>query len=506
MKRPLRRLLRRLVLATLAALVVFGIWVWAGLPARSEVSALAEAEPRQDAPDAAARGGGAREGAPARGPARRWVPLAQVSRHLIHAVLASEDQKFFGHEGVDWKAIQESLEKNVEKGRFARGGSTITQQLAKNLYFGTRKTPVRKLRELVVTHWLEQDLTKARILALYLNVIEWGDGVFGCEAAAQHWYGKPAAELTEAEAAGLAAMIPNPRRINPRVSPARHERATRRVLWLMGQAGYIGRDVAPLGAEPPPEPVAEDERGPGTTTAARPRPSSPAPREPLDAVSVTGPRQPRVYHSGMKLASLLVSDYMTENPITLEPEEPLMRALEIIRLRGVRRLPVAVGGMLVGLITEGDIKRAEPSTLTDSQEDVHPRHGGHPDLADHDLEADHDHGRHAAHGGGRDHAQHQVRRAAGHGGRPRGRDPDRQRPDARARGPDAGGEGSRRAEPECRPARGRRRRDLVRRLRPPLQRRGRELLPRAAERGRARSAAPLAWARASSTWAAATGR
>jgi monofunctional biosynthetic peptidoglycan transglycosylase len=191
--------------------------------------------------------------------AQAWVPLAHVSRHLIHAVLASEDQTFFGHAGVDWKAIQESLEKNVEKGRFARGGSTITQQLAKNLFFGTRKTPVRKLRELIVTRWLEADLSKARILALYLNVIEWGDAVYGCEAAAQHWYGKPAAALSETEAAGLAAMIPNPRRLNPQSAVLRHERATRRVLWLMGQAGYIGRDVAPLGAEPPPEPVAEDE-------------------------------------------------------------------------------------------------------------------------------------------------------------------------------------------------------------------------------------------------------
>ncbi|HKZ33181.1 MAG TPA: monofunctional biosynthetic peptidoglycan transglycosylase [Vicinamibacteria bacterium] len=258
MKRPLRRLLRRLLTATLAALVILGIWVWAGLPARSEVKALSKRNPGktrlmlQREQEARAKGRRART-------SQAWVPLGQVSRHLIHAVLASEDQTFFGHEGVDWKAIQESLEKNVEKGRFARGGSTITQQLAKNLYFGTRKTPVRKLRELVVTRWLEQDLSKVRILALYLNLIEWGDFVFGCEAAAQHWYGKPAAELTEAEAAGLTAMIPNPRRINPRVSLARHERATRRVLWLMGQAGYIGRDVAPLGAEPPAEPVLEDE-------------------------------------------------------------------------------------------------------------------------------------------------------------------------------------------------------------------------------------------------------
>jgi monofunctional biosynthetic peptidoglycan transglycosylase len=254
------------------------LWVWAGLPARSEVRALESRNPgktrlmqqREEEARARKRSGRSRQ---------NWVPLSAVSRHLIHAVLAAEDQKFFGHEGVDWRAIQDSVEKNLEKGRFARGGSTITQQLAKNLYFGTQKTPVRKLRELVVTQWLESDLGKARILALYLNVIEWGDFVYGCEAAAQRWYGKPASALNETEAAGLAAMIPNPRRLNPQVNPARHERATRRVLWLMAQAGYLGRDAAPLGAEPPPEIVPEDEElPPPPEPAASPSPQ-PTPHE-----------------------------------------------------------------------------------------------------------------------------------------------------------------------------------------------------------------------------------
>jgi monofunctional biosynthetic peptidoglycan transglycosylase len=253
----MRRLALRLAVLAASVLLALAGWVWVGLPARSEVRALAKTSPertrlmRQREEEAEAKGRKARV-------VRTWVPLSRVSRHLIHAVLSSEDQNFFGHEGVDWKAIEESIETNVEKGRFARGGSTITQQLAKNLYFGTRKSLARKARELVVTRWLEADLPKARILALYLNLIEWGDGIYGCEAAALHWYGKPASELSAAEAAGLAAMIPNPRRINPRVSAARHERATKRVLWLMAQAGYIGRDVASLGAEPPAEVVAED--------------------------------------------------------------------------------------------------------------------------------------------------------------------------------------------------------------------------------------------------------
>jgi monofunctional biosynthetic peptidoglycan transglycosylase len=270
-----RRLLR-LGLLVFSGLVALATWVAVGLPARSAVRELAARNPartrlmEQREEEAKAKRRKARS-------VQRFVPLAAVSRHLIHAVVSSEDQKFFGHEGVDWKAVQESIDKNVQKRRFARGGSTITQQLAKNLYFGTAKTPVRKLRELVVTQWLESDLTKSRILALYLNLIEWGDGIYGCEAAARHWYGKPASALNEAEAAGLAAMIPNPRRINPRVSPDRHRRATRRVLWLMALAGYIGRDVAGLGAEPPAEPVEEEA---DAAADLPPEPDPPAQEEP----------------------------------------------------------------------------------------------------------------------------------------------------------------------------------------------------------------------------------
>jgi monofunctional biosynthetic peptidoglycan transglycosylase len=256
-----RRLLLLLLVLPLALGVLLAAWIWAGLPTRRAVRALATRNPGRtrlmlQREEEARRAG--------RHPhtVQAWVPLQAVSRHLIHAVLSSEDQRFFGHEGVDWDALERSLEKDLQKRRFARGGSTITQQLAKNLYFGTRKTPVRKLRELVVARWLEDDLSKPRILALYLNLIEWGDGVYGAEAAARRWYGKPAASLSVEEAASLAAMIPNPRRLNPQASPARHARATRRVLWLMSRAGYLGRDAAGLGAEPSPEPVDEDEPPP----------------------------------------------------------------------------------------------------------------------------------------------------------------------------------------------------------------------------------------------------
>jgi len=196
----------------LAVLGAGGAYVAAGLPARAEVRALAVRNP---GPTALMRQRETEAIAQHRRPppvAQIWIELDRVSRYLIQAVVASEDQKFFGHEGVDWQAIQESLEKNVERRRAVRGGSTITQQLAKNLFFGTRRTLLRKLRELVVTRWMEEDLTKRRILTLYLNVIEWGDRLYGAEAAARRYYGKSAAALTVEEAAGLAAAIPSPRR------------------------------------------------------------------------------------------------------------------------------------------------------------------------------------------------------------------------------------------------------------------------------------------------------
>ena len=265
------RWLRRLVLAVVVAVLVAAGWIVAGLPPRADVRSLEKKKPgktalmRQREREARQDDGKARS-------SQQWVPLSQVSSHLLHAVLSSEDQRFFGHEGVDWTALRESVEDNVERGRLWRGGSTLTQQLAKNLFFDTSRTPVRKARELVVTHWIEEDLTKARILALYVNVIEWGDGIYGCEAAARHWYGKPASALTVEEAAGLAAMIPNPRRINPEANPRWFHRARKRVLGLMERSGYIGRDVAGLGSRPPveaePTPANEAQTGsssgPGT--------------------------------------------------------------------------------------------------------------------------------------------------------------------------------------------------------------------------------------------------
>jgi monofunctional biosynthetic peptidoglycan transglycosylase len=262
---------KKLALGVLVALAACAFYFWWGLPSRSEVRTLAETNPgktsvMQQREDEARRAG--------RTPrtVQSWVPISRISRHLVHAVVAAEDQKFFGHEGVDWDAIKESVEVNRAQHRFARGGSTITQQLAKNLFFTTHKTITRKLRELIAARWLEDDLSKRRILELYLNVIEWGDGLYGCQAAAERYYGKACSDLGPDEAAGLAGMIPNPRRINPQVTPARYSRAQRRVLWLMGHAGYAGGRG--LGAEPPPVEVDEEEEGTAPVEAAEPTPSA----------------------------------------------------------------------------------------------------------------------------------------------------------------------------------------------------------------------------------------
>jgi len=147
--------------------------------------------------------------------AQRWVAYRHISPDLTRAVLVAEDDLFWQHEGLDLDQLQESLATDWARGRLARGGSTITQQLAKNLYLSPSKNPLRKLRELLIARRLEVELKKARILELYLNVIEWGDGVYGAEAASRAYFGVGAADVSPQQAALLAAAIVNPRLLNP---------------------------------------------------------------------------------------------------------------------------------------------------------------------------------------------------------------------------------------------------------------------------------------------------
>jgi monofunctional glycosyltransferase len=147
--------------------------------------------------------------------AHRWVPYNRISSNLKRAVVAAEDDKFMDHRGFDWEAIQKAHEKNVREGEIVAGASTIPQQLAKNLFLSGHRGWLRKVQEAVITAMLETVLTKRRILEIYLNIAEWGDGVFGAEAAARYHYGVSAAALTPAQAARLAVMLPSPRSYPP---------------------------------------------------------------------------------------------------------------------------------------------------------------------------------------------------------------------------------------------------------------------------------------------------
>ena len=174
----------------------------------------------------------ARAGEPTR---LEWVPvpLSRISPHLRRAVVAAEDARFYEHDGVDWEAIRGALEKDWEKRRLSAGASTITQQLAKNLYLSSARTPWRKLKEWAITRRLERLLPKERILELYLNVVELGRRTYGVEAAARRYFGKSAASLTPREAAMLAAMLPSPRIYDPVRHASRVERRARRILrWM----------------------------------------------------------------------------------------------------------------------------------------------------------------------------------------------------------------------------------------------------------------------------------
>ena len=227
---PPWRKIRRAILALSAVGFGCAAFIYLTLP---DVRALRSSNPESTAfIDLRAREARARGETPRR--IQRWVPYARVSSNLKRAVLVTEDSRFWTHEGIDFDELKESMEVNIERMEFARGGSTITQQLAKNLYLSPSKNPVRKLRELLIARRLEAELSKQRILELYLNVIEWGDGIYGAEAAARTYFHKSAADLSPPESALLAAAITNPRVMNPAHPTARLRRRQDMVMRRMG--------------------------------------------------------------------------------------------------------------------------------------------------------------------------------------------------------------------------------------------------------------------------------
>ena len=168
---------------------------------------------------------------------QHWVPLSRISKDAINSVIVAEDGTFWSHEGFDWFEFKESLERNVKEGRAARGASTITQQLVKNLYLSSSKNPLRKLKEWALTWYMEQTLSKQRIIELYLNVIEWGNGIYGIEAASQVYFGKSSWTISREEAARLAAVIPNPRRFHADKETQYLQRRSELILSRMAARG-----------------------------------------------------------------------------------------------------------------------------------------------------------------------------------------------------------------------------------------------------------------------------
>ena len=166
----------------------------------------------------------------------RWVPYARISSHLKRAIVIAEDAKFPDHQGFDWDGIRNAYERNRQKGKVVAGGSTITQQLAKNLFLSGERTWWRKAQEAAITVMIEAVMSKKRIFEIYLNVIEWGNGVFGAEAAAQYHFGVSASQLSAEQAAQLAAMVPSPRRYRPGVETPYLNKRTEIILSRMGGA------------------------------------------------------------------------------------------------------------------------------------------------------------------------------------------------------------------------------------------------------------------------------
>jgi monofunctional biosynthetic peptidoglycan transglycosylase len=276
---PLPRILRAL---SGAGAVAFGVLSYAYL-ALPDVRPLATTNPKTTAFMELREHDAAVAGKPEKR-AQRWVPYSRISINLRRAVLAAEDNAFFEHEGIDIAEIKKSIQTSIEKGESLRGASTITQQLAKNLYLSPSRDPLRKMKELMITWRLETALSKARILEIYLNVIEWGDRVWGAEAAARTYFGVPASALSREQAALLAGAIINPRVYRP--SNPRGRLLRRQQIILARMPGYeppvpVPANVPAATPEPPtdevPPPSAEPSSPPVIEGTEGDRPAAPAP-------------------------------------------------------------------------------------------------------------------------------------------------------------------------------------------------------------------------------------
>lgn len=174
-----------------------------------------------------------------------WIPFERISPHLKNAVIVAEDGRFWEHQGIDWDEFEAAMRRNWEKRRLFYGASTITQQLAKNLYLSPSKNPVRKAKEFMIAREMEERLGKRRILELYLNVAEWGQGIYGAQAASLHYFGKPASDLSPQEAATLAALLPSPARYSKARNARYVARMAQTILIRMRARGFLPPEELP---------------------------------------------------------------------------------------------------------------------------------------------------------------------------------------------------------------------------------------------------------------------
>jgi monofunctional glycosyltransferase len=266
---------RRILLFVFASLVALLAYEWLTFP---DVSKLATEAPKTTAfmelRKEELRAAGKNDAI-----SHRFVPYAQISPYLRRGVLVAEDDSFYQHDAIDTKAMKEAIEKNWKRKKITHGGSTITQQLAKNLYLSPSRNPMRKVKEYFIARALERHLTKKRILELYLNVVEMGERVYGAEAASQFYFHRPASDLTPPQAALLAGCLPNPRLMNPGTPSKRLRWRQQMVLARLRRWGYfleteVLTEKKPEEAPAPPQTDTVMAPEPSTETTAAPEPTN----------------------------------------------------------------------------------------------------------------------------------------------------------------------------------------------------------------------------------------
>ena len=299
---------KRIILGLAGALLLWLLYEWVAFP---DVSKLAKEPPRTTA-FMDLRRKQLRDAGKDDALSYQWVPYGRISPSLRRAVLVAEDDQFYEHEGVDVDAMKEAFERDWKRKKITHGGSTITQQLAKNLYLSPSRNPLRKVREYFIARSLERHLTKKRILELYLNVVEMGERVYGAEAASQFYFHAPASALSPQQAALLAGCLPNPRVMNPGAPNKRLRSRQRMILSRMRRWGYLfEKEVLtekkpPAEAAPPPAATTTETAAPpatettdtdltpevpATETAPEPPPEPPPPVQ-TDTSTTTQPPPP----------------------------------------------------------------------------------------------------------------------------------------------------------------------------------------------------------------------